>query len=81
MITKVKCNNERAERMAAVLQKAGVNLSAVTVLGVYVHIDSYQKYDELLRRYLTKSGFTVVKVSNGRHMSDYVGYRMVVKAK
>lgn len=67
------------EKITKLLKKAGINVKAVTVLGRYIHIDSYNKYDDNLKYFLASAGFKVLKAANCQHLDGYKGYRISAK--
>jgi len=68
-----------SEKLAKTLKAAKINVSNVKVLGSYVHIDTYKKYEAALLDMMTRAGFRLNSVRDGVHMDDYVGFRMVFK--
>jgi len=70
-----------SKKLTALLSKAGIRQTKVTILGIYVHIDSYSKYDDKLQHMLTSAGFTVLSAKNINHLDGYKGYRISAKLK
>jgi hypothetical protein len=66
-------------RMTEMLTQAGASIRNLVIVGRFVHIDSYAKYESLLRSVMTEGGFRCIKVSDGQHMDGTVGYRIVFK--
>lgn len=79
-IKECKTNNETAHRLAAVLLQFA-NIRRVTVLGTYVIVDSFEKYDKIIQQVLLKAGLKDLKTSNGKHMDESEGYRITGKFK
>ena len=71
--------NAKGQQIADTLAKAGVNVRDVLALGSFVHIDSYKKYADIIIHLMTSAGFVCHCQSEGRHMDDTVGYRVVFK--
>jgi hypothetical protein len=72
-------NKVNAERLGKTLTSAGINVKAITSLGTYVHIDSYQKYEQQIVQYLVGSGFKLIKADDIYHLDGYAGYRASFK--
>lgn len=73
-------NKQRAEAIANVLKKLGVGVRKVRVLGAYVHIDTYQKYQDKIVDALSMAGLKKHSSSDGRHLDGADGFRMVFVA-
>ena len=71
--------SEKSERLAKVLASANINARCVNVFGSYAHVDTYAKYEGALRDLMGNAGFTLVKISDGIHMDDMPGFRMVFR--
>ena len=69
----------KSEQMKTVLTKAGIAIRSLAVLGAWVHIDSFKKYEHPLRDLMAASGFQCVKISDGLHMDGTDGFRIVFK--
>jgi hypothetical protein len=69
------------ESILNILKLADINASNVVVLGKYIHIDSFQKYNDVLQHVLTSSGFVIVKALDTLHLDGYKGYRVSAKLK
>lgn len=71
----------KSQQMEKTLNNAGINTRRVSVLGSYVHIDTFEKYESKLVDLMTSAGFAVLKISNGVHMDSFDGFRAVFKAR
>ncbi len=71
--------NAKGQKLADTLTQAGVNVRDVLALGSFVHIDSYKKYADIIMHLMTSAGFVCHSQSEGRHMDDTIGYRVVFK--
>jgi hypothetical protein len=71
----------KSQEMKNLLVKAGANIRDLVILGVWVHIDTFAKYEAMLRATLAASGFQCVKISDGIHMDGTSGFRMVFKVQ
>lgn len=69
----------KSQEMRAILEKAGVNIRDLSILGAWVHIDTFPKYEMLLRSSMAAAGFQCVNISNGRQLGGLDGYRIVFK--
>lgn len=67
------------EKIKALLAKSGINATRVSVIGRFVHIDSYKKYDLHLQHVMTAAGFVVLQARDGIHLDEYNGYRLSAK--
>jgi hypothetical protein len=67
------------QKIESLLSQANINIINIDVLGSYVHIDSYSKYQTKLEDLMTSAGFKIVKSSNCNHLDDFNGYRLSVK--
>jgi hypothetical protein len=71
----------KSQQIKELLVKAGANIRNLVVLGSWVHIDSYAKYESMLMFTMESAGFQCVKVSNGIHMDGTKGFRIVFKVR
>ena len=69
----------KTSQMRDLLRSAGVNIRSLVVLGGWVHIDTFTKYEDILRSTMSAAGFQCVKISDGIHMDGTSGYRIVFK--
>jgi hypothetical protein len=69
----------KSQQMKHALVAAGINVTSVAVLGLWVHVDTFAKYESKLRSTMFAAGFQCVKVSDGIHMYGDSGFRMVFK--
>ena len=67
------------QAIESLLKRAGINVTAVTVLGRFVHVDSFAKYDAKLQHLFTASGFVILKAADMPHLDGFNGYRMSAK--
>ncbi len=67
------------QQIELLLNLAGINVTKVLVLGSFVHVDSFQKYNDTLQHVFTAAGFVIVKASDCLHLDGYNGYRMSAK--
>lgn len=70
---------ERKKKLESTLTRAGVRIKKLSFLGLYVHIDTYKKYEKSLAELMTQAGFTCIAAKNGRHLDGYTGFRMSFK--
>ena len=68
-----------SQRMEAILTGAKINTRRVKVLGSFVHIDTYEKYENAVTDLMSMAGFALLMASNGRHMDGVDGFRLVYK--
>lgn len=71
----------KSEQMKNLLTQAGVNIRSLVILGAWVHIDTYAKYEQMLRSTMAAAGFQCVKISDGQHMDGTSGYRIIFKVQ
>lgn len=71
--------NKHTEKMKSVLDRLGVNYRRVDVLGTFVHIDTFEKYGDVVKHALTSAGAKLSSEKNGVHMDGLDGYRLVFK--
>ncbi|QIG67881.1 hypothetical protein EVC29_081 [Rhizobium phage RHph_Y52] len=69
------------DRITALFVRAGINTRRVSVIGSFVHVDTYKKYENKLMDAMTTAGFVIVQKSNGVHLDGVDGFRMVFKVK
>lgn len=69
------------ERLSTLLQKAKINARRVTVLGTFVHIDTFPKYRGALLDLMSRAGFALVMERDGAHMDSFDGYRLVFRLR
>lgn len=74
-------NNAIKQKIEKLLKSCGVNTTSVLVLGKFVHVDSFEKYDEKLQYIFTSAGFQILKAKNMLHLDGFNGYRISVKSK
>ena len=72
--------NSKSAQMAQIIAKAGINTRDVTVLGAYVHVDTFAKYRAALLHLMSTAGFGLVMERDGVHLGGLDGFRMVFKA-
>lgn len=70
-----------SEKMETILQGVGISTRRVKVLGSYVHVDTFEKYEADLDAFMSEGGFAKLAASNGRHMDSFDGFRVVYLAK
>jgi hypothetical protein len=71
-----------ARRLSDTLERAGIATSIIRILGSYVHIDTWAKYDAALRDVLGKMGAQVQHLpggADGKHLDGSSAYRLVAK--
>jgi hypothetical protein len=71
----------KSQQMKDILTAAGANIRSLSVIGAWVHIDTFAKYENLLRSTMAAAGFQCVKISDGIHMDGTEGYRIVFKVQ
>jgi len=71
----------RSQQMEKTLNAAGINTRRVSVLGSYIHVDTYEKYEAKLLDLMTRTGYALLSRSNGVHMDSVDGFRMVFKVR
>lgn len=69
----------KREELKKTLEKMGARIREVAILGPWVHIDTFAKYEQLLRSSMAAAGFQCVKISDGAHMDGTSGFRIVFK--
>lgn len=69
--------SKNTEKMKSILNRLGVNYRRVTVLGTFVHIDTFEKYGDRVKHALTTAGAKLCSEKNGVHMDGLDGYRLV----
>ena len=67
----------KSERITDILTRSGVNVRNVNVIGSFVHIDTFEKYEAKLIDLMTTCGFRFRRSSNGIHLSGLEGFRMI----
>jgi hypothetical protein len=67
----------KSQQMEAIINKSGVNTRRVLVLGRFIHVDTFNKYETKLTDLMTLSGFKALSASDGVHMDGVNGFRMV----
>lgn len=72
-------NAERSARMTRLLANADINVTSLAVVGSWVYVDTFQKYEGNLRNVMNSAGFKCVKVSDGIHLDGNNWFRMVFK--
>jgi hypothetical protein len=72
--------NSKSDQMAQIIAKAGINTRDVTVLGAYVHVDTFAKYRAALLHLMSTAGFRLVMERDGVHLGGLDGFRMVFRA-
>lgn len=70
-----------ASKFEEIFKKLGINFSRVMVAGSYVHIDTFEKYENKLIHTMGFAGFAYIDKSNGVHLDRYNGFRLVFKMK
>lgn len=73
--------NKRNEAFKTIFEKLGINVQRVMCAGAFVHVDTFEKYENKLIDAMAMAGFAPIDRSNGRHLDDYVGYRIIFKLK
>ena len=68
------------QQMTVLLNKAGVNVRDVSVLGAFVHVDTFAKYRAALLHVMSAAGFRLVMERDGVHLGGPDGFRMVFQA-
>ena len=70
-------------QIKSLFESAGINVSNVCVLGRYVHIDTYQKYEQKILQLLTSMGAIETKTltpgKDGAHLDGKKCFRIVCK--
>ena len=69
----------KSNEMKTMLVAAGANIRDLSILGQWIHIDTFAKYENMLRATLSAAGFQCMKISDGVHMDGTSGFRMVFK--
>lgn len=68
-----------SQKMEAILKTAKINTRRVKVLGSYVHIDTFHKYENAITDMMSLAGFGLLMANDGRHMDGVDGFRLVYK--
>jgi hypothetical protein len=68
------------QQMTALFEKAKINVRTVSVLGAFVHVDTFVKYRVALLDLMTTAGFRLVMERDGAHLDGIDGFRMVFTA-
>ena len=71
--------HEIAAKMQELFAKCGIKTTAVTVLGKFVHVDSFLKHSTQLQHVLTSAGFTILRASDCTHLDGFSGFRVSAK--
>jgi hypothetical protein len=69
------------ERFTELFKKAGINTRRVQVIGSFVHVDTFEKYENKLTDAMTNAGFRPIMTKNGVHLDGFDGFRMVFQVK
>lgn len=67
----------KADRFRVLLDTAGINHRRVLALGPFVTIDTFAKYEAALIDLFTNAGFKLHTISDGVHLDEINGYRIV----
>jgi len=67
------------KRLENLLKHAGINFTEISVLGKYIHIDSFKKYSSQLEHFFSSAGFAVLKSEHGPHICGPDRYHFVAK--
>lgn len=70
---------ERNEKFQSVLKAGGINVRRLKTLGAYVHIDTFEKYEDKINRVMGSLGAKLLMAENGVHMDGVNGFRLVYK--
>jgi len=73
---------EQADKTRTLLERAGINVTRLVILGSYVHIDTFKKYDQAVREIFAQLGAKVHHLTGdaiGRHLDGSRAYRLVAK--
>lgn len=68
-----------SQKMETILNAAKINTRRVKVLGSYVHIDTFRKYETAITDLMSLAGFGLLMANDGRHMDGVDGFRLVYK--
>ncbi|QIG67406.1 hypothetical protein EVB39_077 [Rhizobium phage RHph_TM3_3_9] len=71
----------KSDRLIELFNRAGILTRRVQVIGGYVHVDTYEKYENKLTDAMTTAGFVIVRIMSGRHLDGFDGFRMVFQTK
>lgn len=69
----------KSEQMLQIITAAKINAKRVTVLGSWVHIDTFHNQRAALLHLMSSAGFALKSERDGVHLDDYRGFRMVFK--
>jgi len=73
---------DHADKLRKLLERAGINITRLVILGSYVHIDTFKKYDQILRETFTQLGADVRHLpgdARGVHLDGSTAHRLVAR--
>lgn len=70
---------ERNQKFEAVFTAGKINTRRVKCLGSFVHIDTFEKYEDKINQVMGALGAKLLMAESGRHMDGVDGFRLVYK--
>jgi hypothetical protein len=70
---------ERNAKFEAVFTAGEINTRRIKCLGSFVHIDTFEKYEDKINQVMGALGAKLLMAENGRHMDGVDGFRLVYK--
>lgn len=72
---------ERNAKFEATFKAGGINTRRIKCLGPFVHIDTFEKYEDKINAVMGALGFKLLSANNGVHMDGIDGFRLVYQIK
>ena len=71
--------NSISENIKSLFIRVEIPIRDLTVIGKFIHVDSFVSYNDKIQHILTAAGFKILRANGGHHLDGSEGFRISAK--